>query len=74
MKSGHVKSGDIVTLKGDMEREQAVIGAFITLEDSTRPGKEEAITAKFYGSSSINGVNHSKNIVPLISICSFQSS
>ena len=48
VKSGHVKRGDIATLKGDMEREKAVIGAFITLEEPTRPMKEEAISAGFY--------------------------
>ena len=48
VKSGGVKRGDIATLKGDMEREKAKIGAFITLEEPTRPMKEEAISAGFY--------------------------
>jgi len=48
VKSGGVKRGDIATLKGDMEREKAKIGVFITLEEPTRPMKEEAVSAGFY--------------------------
>ncbi len=48
VKSGKVKRNDIATLKGDMEREKAVIAAFITLEEPTRPMKQEAISAGFY--------------------------
>ena len=38
----------MATLKGDMEREGAVIGAVITLEEPTRPTREEAAAAGFY--------------------------
>lgn len=48
VKSGHVNRGHIAALKGDMEREKAEIGAFITLEDPTRPMIEEAASAGFY--------------------------
>jgi len=48
VKSGKVKRGDIATLKGDMEREKAAVGVFLTLEEPTRPMKEEAVSAGFY--------------------------
>jgi len=48
VKSGHVNRGQVATLRGDMEREKAVIGAFITLQEPTRPMKEEAAGVGFY--------------------------
>ena len=51
VKSGHVKRGDIATLIGDTERENAVIGAFITLEEPTKPMLQEAAAAGFYETS-----------------------
>ncbi len=48
VKSGGVKRSDIATLKGDMERENAPIGVFITLEEPTRPMLQEAATSGFY--------------------------
>ena len=48
VKSGGVKRGDIATLKGDMEREKAPIGVFITLEEPTRPMLQEAAAGGFY--------------------------
>jgi len=50
VKSGHVKSGDIRDLKGTMQREQAPIGVFITLEEPSADMKTEATTAGFYHS------------------------
>lgn len=50
VKSGHVKSGDIRDLKGTMQREDAPIGVFITLEDPSRDMLTEATTAGFYHS------------------------
>ena len=38
VKSGHVNRGMIATLKGDMDREDAAVGIFITLE-SNRPSR-----------------------------------
>ena len=48
VKSGHVTRNQIATLKGDMEREEAEIGLFITLETPTRPMESEATSAGFY--------------------------
>jgi site-specific DNA-methyltransferase (adenine-specific) len=50
VKSGHVKSGDIRDLVGTVEREQAAIGVFITLEESTRDMRTEAASAGSYTS------------------------
>lgn len=48
VKSGHVERGMIATLKGDMEREKAEIGLFITLNRPTRPMIQEAAVAGIY--------------------------
>ena len=48
VKSGHVRRDMIATLKGDMARENADIGLFITLESPTRPMIQEALTAGIY--------------------------
>jgi len=48
VKSGHVNRGMVATLKGDMEREKAKIGLFITLEPPTAPMISEAAAAGFY--------------------------
>ena len=45
VKSGKVNRGQIATLKGDMEREEAAIGIFITLEEPTEPMRQEALGA-----------------------------
>ena len=45
VKSGSIKRNDIATLKGDIEREHADAGIFITLEEPTRPMTEEAVSA-----------------------------
>jgi site-specific DNA-methyltransferase (adenine-specific) len=50
VKSGNVKSGDIRDLKGVIEREQAQLGAFITLKPATRDMQKEAVAAGFYES------------------------
>ncbi len=55
VKSGKVGRGQIATLKGDMEREKAEIGAFITLEEPTRPMIEEAVSAGFYEPEFLQG-------------------
>jgi len=60
VKSGGVKRGDIATLKGDMEREKAVIGAFITLENPTKPMMEEAVSAGFYEPEFLTGKKYPK--------------
>lgn len=48
VKSGHVTVSQIRDLKGILEREKAVIGAFITLSEPTGPMKTEAAAAGFY--------------------------
>ena len=48
VKSGNVNRGMIATLKGDMEREKAEIGLFVTLNEPTRPMLQEAVSAGFY--------------------------
>lgn len=45
VKSGHVNASHVRDLKGTLEREKAAIGIFITLEEPTRPMREEAATA-----------------------------
>ena len=48
VKSGHVTRNQIATLKGDMEREKAEIGLFVTLKNPTGPMQSEAASAGFY--------------------------
>ena len=48
VKSGHVRRDMIATLKGDMARENAEIGLFITLNSPTRPMIQEATSAGVY--------------------------
>lgn len=45
VKSGGVKRGDIATLRGDMARENAQLGVFLTLEEPTEPMRQEANSA-----------------------------
>jgi site-specific DNA-methyltransferase (adenine-specific) len=54
VKSGHVKSGDIRDLKGTVQREQAAIGVFITLEPPSKDMTTEAVSAGFYHSQGWN--------------------
>ena len=51
VKSGHVNASMIRDLKGTLEREQAAIGVFITLEEATRPMRDEAATAGAFHSN-----------------------
>jgi len=45
VKGGGVKRDQIATLKGDVEREGAEGGIFVTLEEPTRPMREEAVAS-----------------------------
>lgn len=45
VKGGKVQRRDIATLKGDIEREKAEGGLFITLEEPTRQMREESVDA-----------------------------
>jgi len=51
VKSGKVSSRDIRDLVGTVEREKAVMGVFITLEQPSKPMRTEAVSAGFYESS-----------------------
>ena len=48
VKSGNVSVSQIRDLKGVLERENAEIGVFITLNPPTRPMRAEAVSAGFY--------------------------
>ena len=48
VKSGNVGRGDIAKLRGDMARENAQLGVFITLEEPTKPMLTEAQSAGSY--------------------------
>ncbi|MGA9753600.1 MAG: DNA methyltransferase [Desulfobaccales bacterium] len=48
VKSGHVGSGQVRDLKGVLERDQAAIGALISLKPPTRDMRVEAAAAGFY--------------------------
>ncbi|MGB3717338.1 MAG: restriction endonuclease [Candidatus Promineifilaceae bacterium] len=50
VKSGHVKRGDVATLVGDVQRESAAMGVFLTLENPAKPMITEAASAGFYHS------------------------
>lgn len=50
VKSGHVGSGLIRDLRGVVEREGSQIGIFITLEESTKPMRTEAVSSGYYKS------------------------
>ncbi len=54
VKSGHVKSGDVRDLVGTVQRENAALGVFITLEEPTRDMKTEAVSAGYYDSPGWN--------------------
>ncbi|GHT68040.1 restriction endonuclease subunit M [Bacteroidia bacterium] len=54
VKSGHVSSAQIRDLRGVIEREDAAIGIFITLEPPTKDMLQEAKAAGIYHNSLIN--------------------
>ncbi len=58
VKSGHVNRGMIATLKGDMEREKAEVGVFITLQPPTEPMRQEALSAGIYTPSAFPDQQH----------------
>jgi site-specific DNA-methyltransferase (adenine-specific) len=51
VKSGNVNSGLIRDLRGVIERDNAALGVFITLEPPTSEMKKEAVSAGFYTST-----------------------
>ena len=48
VKSGHVTVSQIRDLKAVVDREKAVIGVFVSLEDPSKPMKQEALAAGYY--------------------------
>lgn len=50
VKGGGVQARDIRDLKGVVEREKAALGLFITLQEPTRPMREEEASGGFYHS------------------------
>jgi len=60
VKSGKVSSRDIRDLKGAVEREDAAIGVFITLEKPTQAMVKEALTASYYESPGRQGKRYRK--------------
>jgi len=58
VKSGHIAPSQIRDLRGAVEREEAVMGAFITLKKPTREMKKESASAGFYKSPF--GTKHTK--------------
>jgi len=50
VKGGHVEHSHVRDLRGVLDREQAEIGVFITLEAATKPMEKEAASAGFYKS------------------------
>jgi len=50
VKSGKVKSGDVRDLRGVIDRDEAAIGVFVTLESPTKEMEKEAASAGFYHS------------------------
>lgn len=50
VKGGHVKVSDLRDLRGVVDRESAVIGVLISMEDTTKAMRTEAASAGFYTS------------------------
>ncbi len=50
VKSGHVKSGDVRDLRGVLDREEAALGVFITLEEPSKDMTTEAVSSGYYHS------------------------
>jgi len=58
VKAGHVTSSQIRDLRGVIEREQAAIGVFITLESPTSKMRQEAAETGFFQTKSISASKH----------------
>ena len=58
VKSGSVQRSQIAILKGDMEREKAEMGLFITLNPPTRPMIQEAASAGVYAPKVLGETTH----------------
>jgi site-specific DNA-methyltransferase (adenine-specific) len=58
VKGGHVTSSQVRDLRGVIEREDAAIGVFITLEPATSAMRKEAAEAGFWQTKSLAGTKH----------------
>ena len=50
VKAGHVTANHVRDLRGVLDREKAVIGVIVSMEEPTKPMNTEAVTAGFYES------------------------
>ncbi len=66
VKGGKVQREMVATLKGDMERESADLGVLITLDEPTKPMKDESLASGVYASSTYGGREYRK--VQLLSV------
>ena len=60
VKGGHVTASQVRDLRGVVEREDAAIGVFITLEEPTAPMKSEAAEAGFFQTKSVAASRHAR--------------
>jgi len=67
VKSGHVTTSQIRDLKAVVDREKAVIGAFITLEPPTKPMLTEALSAGYYSPEHL-GKEHTAPKIQILTI------
>src|ERR1700759_2038365 len=58
VKGGDVTASQVRDLRGVIEREDAAIGVFITLEPATAPMRKEAAEAGFWQTKSLAGSKH----------------
>jgi DNA modification methylase len=58
VKAGHVTSSQIRDLRGVIEREEAAIGVFISLEPATSAMRKEAAEAGFFQTRSVSATKH----------------
>jgi len=58
VKGGHVTASQVRDLRGVIEREDAAMGVFITLEPATAPMKKEAAEAGVWQTKSLAGSAH----------------
>jgi site-specific DNA-methyltransferase (adenine-specific) len=58
VKGGHVSASQVYELRGVIEREEAAMGVFITLEAPTAPMRKEGAEAGFFQTKSNSGTKH----------------
>ena len=59
VKGGHATVSQVRDLRGVIERDDAAIGVFVTLEPPTGPMKKEAAEAGFWQTKSLAGCRRS---------------